>query len=130
MDTVKGIMERTFDIDGRRILLKFHREKGQIFCKTVEFFEPQKREVLGAAVTSHVSQTKSTHSEHSSSKDGGQLESQPALTSEDVKVYLVDPRDEKPCLRELSDIYREQCKLQEEAMKRIAIIGIRTLFNI
>ena len=30
LDTRHGIMERTYDIDGRRILLKFHREKGQV----------------------------------------------------------------------------------------------------
>ena len=35
-------MERTFDLYNERILLKFHREHGQIFCKTVEFFEPRK----------------------------------------------------------------------------------------
>lgn len=34
-------MERTFDLYNERILLKFHRENGQIFCKTVEFFEPR-----------------------------------------------------------------------------------------
>ncbi len=30
LDTRHGIMERTYDIDGHRILLKFHREKGQV----------------------------------------------------------------------------------------------------
>jgi len=35
------VMERTFDLYNERILLKFHRENGQIFCKTVEFFEPR-----------------------------------------------------------------------------------------
>eukprot|EP00093_Oithona_nana_P004408 04408.XXX_95632_92827_1 [CDS] Oithona nana genome sequencing. len=87
LDTVHGIMERSFDIDGRRILLKFHREKGQIFCKSVEFLEPQER-----------------------------------LRPDDVKVYLVDPRDEKPSLRELSDIYKEQMELQKGAIKRVAVI--------
>ena len=52
----------------------------------------------------------STHSEHSSTKEAAQLESQPILRPDDVKIYLVDPRDEKPCLRELSDIYKEQVK--------------------
>ena len=50
----------------------------------------------------------STHSEHSSTKEAAQLEAQPILRPDDVKIYLVDPRDEKPCLRELSDIYKEQ----------------------
>ena len=54
----KGIMERTFDIDGRRILLKFHREKGQIFCKTVEFFEPQERALIAQTTLTQISQTK------------------------------------------------------------------------
>ena len=117
-----GIMERTFDIEGHRILLKFHREKGQIFCKTVEFFEPREKAMVSTAVTqTHGSQTRSTHSEHSSSA-ANQMEAQPVLTPEDVKVYLVDPRDEKPCLRELSDIYKEQCKKQEEAIKRVSLI--------
>ena len=135
-------MERTFDIDGRRILLKFHREKGQIFCKTVEFFEPQERALVAQTTLTQISQTKrylsvvlcihklnyiavlhshkhhqyslnqflssSTHSEHSSTKEAAQLEAQPILRPDDVKIYLVDPRDEKPCLRELSDIYKEQ----------------------
>ncbi len=35
------VMERTFDLYNERILLKFHRENGQIFCKTVEFFDPR-----------------------------------------------------------------------------------------
>jgi len=30
-------MERTFDVENGRTLLRFHREKGQIFCRTVEF---------------------------------------------------------------------------------------------
>ena len=30
LDTRYGIMERTYDIEARRILLKFHREKGQV----------------------------------------------------------------------------------------------------
>ena len=33
LDTRTGIMERTYDIDGRKILLKFHREKGQVRSK-------------------------------------------------------------------------------------------------
>ena len=56
--SLKGIMERTFDIDGRRILLKFHREKGQIFCKTVEFFEPQERALVAQTTLTQISQTK------------------------------------------------------------------------
>ena len=44
------------------------------------------------------------------------------MTTEDVKVYLVDPRDEKPCLRELSDIYKEHVELQKEAVKRVSVI--------
>jgi hypothetical protein len=30
-------MERVFDLEGERILIKFQRERGQILCKTVEF---------------------------------------------------------------------------------------------
>jgi hypothetical protein len=33
LDTVHGIMERTYDIDGKRILLKFHRERGQVIFR-------------------------------------------------------------------------------------------------
>ncbi len=32
------IMERVFDLDNERILIKFHREGGQIFCRTVSSF--------------------------------------------------------------------------------------------
>lgn len=46
----------------------------------------------------------------------------PELTAEDVKVYLVDPRDQKPCLRELSDIYKEHVELQKGAVKRVSVI--------
>ena len=35
------VLERVFDLDGDRIMLKFHREGGQIFCKTVDFFMPR-----------------------------------------------------------------------------------------
>ena len=37
----RRVMERTFDLYNERILLKFHRENGQIFSKIVEFFEPR-----------------------------------------------------------------------------------------
>ena len=47
---------------------------------------------------------------------------EPELTTEDVKVYLVDPRDTKPCLRELSDIYKEHVEYQKEAVKRVSVI--------
>ncbi len=30
LDTIYGIMERTYDLDGKRIMLKFHRERGQV----------------------------------------------------------------------------------------------------
>ncbi len=40
LNTAK-VMERLFDVDGERILIKFHRESGQIFCKTVEFLPPK-----------------------------------------------------------------------------------------
>lgn len=50
------------------------------------------------------------------------MKKEPELTSDDVKVYLVDPRDEKPCLRELQDIYKEHVELQKSAIKRVAVI--------
>ena len=91
------IMERIFDVDNERILLKFHREKGQIFCKTVEFLSPRKVEdfpgSISAAATSNAAE-------------------KPQLTSEDVKVYLVDPREENPSQMELALIYEEQLRLQ------------------
>ena len=43
----------------------------------------------------------------------------PDLAEQDVKVYLVDPRDKKPCILELSDIFREQMALQKIAVKRV-----------
>ena len=122
LDTVHGIMERSFDIDGRRILLKFHREKGQIFCKSVEFLEPQERVSITAPAPSSTKngQNGSDNNSNNAVADTGQKE--PELRPDDVKVYLVDPRDEKPCLRELSDIYKEQMELQKEAIKRVAVI--------
>ena len=50
MDTRK-VLERVFDLEGDRILLKFHREGGQIFCKTVEFFMPARASHIPAAQT-------------------------------------------------------------------------------
>ena len=119
LDTVHGIMERSFDIDGRRILLKFHREKGQIFCKSVEFLEPQERVSITAPPSSSGNKNGSDNSNNAVA-DTGQRE--PELRPDDVKVYLVDPRDEKPSLRELSDIYKEQMELQKGAIKRVAVI--------
>lgn len=46
----------------------------------------------------------------------------PPITDEDVKVYLVDPRDKSPCLLELNDIYKEQILLQRAAVKRVGVI--------
>lgn len=121
LDTVKGIMERTYDIEGHRILLKFHREKGQIFCKTVEFFEPRERGMAapvggqGGNPASKMASAENSVAAEITLKD-------PELTPNDVKVYLVDPRDEKPCLRELADIYKEQVELQKSAIKRVAVI--------
>ena len=120
LDTVHGIMERSFDIDGRRILLKFHREKGQIFCKSVEFLEPTERVSITAPAPSSTGNKNGSDNSNNAVADNGQKE--PELRPDDVKVYLVDPRDEKPCLRELSDIYKEQMELQKEAIKRVAII--------
>ena len=50
LDTRK-VLERVFDLEGDRILLKFHREGGQIFCKTVEFFMPARASHVPAAQT-------------------------------------------------------------------------------
>ena len=38
------------------------------------------------------------------------------------KVYLVDPREKKPCLRELNDIFKEHLVLQQAALKQVGII--------
>ncbi len=61
-----------------------------------------------------------SRSEHSTAAETALKE--PELTANDVKVYTVDPRDEKPCLRELADIYREHTELQKAAIKRVAVI--------
>ena len=104
---------RIFDLDSDRILIKFHREGGQIFCKTAEFLAPHQTTI-----------TTSNEKE----KSGGGKESEidtndiPNLSEQDVKVYLVNPRDKKPSLLELSDIYREQFVLQKAVVKRVAII--------
>ncbi len=55
----------------------------QIFCKTVEFLPPK-----------------------ASPEDEGE----PELTADDVKVFLVDPREERPSQRELELIYDEQVR--------------------
>jgi hypothetical protein len=86
----------------------------------VEFFEPRDRglNISTAAAPAATGQSKS--SDHSSAPEVTLKE--PELTNNDVKVYLVDPRDEKPCLRELADIYKEHVSLQKEAIKRVAVI--------
>lgn len=109
LDT-RRVLERIFDLDSDRILIKFHREGGQIFCKTAEFLAPHQQTITTA------------------DKDKGGKETDidtneiPNLSEQDVKVYLVNPRDRKPSILELSDIYREQLVLQRAAVKRVAII--------
>ena len=46
----------------------------------------------------------------------------PELSEGDASLYLVDPRDKKPCILELSDIFREQMVLQKAAVKRVSVI--------
>ena len=46
----------------------------------------------------------------------------PQLSESDARLYLVDPRDKKPCILELSDIFREQMVLQKAAAKRVTTI--------
>ena len=110
LDT-RRVLERIFDLDSDRILIKFHREGGQIFCKTAEFLAPTQSEP-----------------QPTTEKDKGGKEQEldtkdiPNLSEQDVKIYLVNPRDKKPSLLELSDIYREQVVLQRAAVKRVAII--------
>ena len=110
LDT-RRVLERIFDLDSDRILIKFHREGGQIFCKTAEFLAPTQSEP-----------------QPTTEKDKGGKEQEldtkdiPNLSEQDVKIYLVNPRDNKPSLLELSDIYREQVVLQRAAVKRVAII--------
>ena len=110
LDT-RRVLERIFDLDSDRILIKFHREGGQIFCKTAEFLAPTQSEP-----------------QPTTEKDKGGKEQEldtkdiPNLSEQDVKIYLVNPRDNKPSLLELSDIYREQVLLQRAAVKRVAII--------
>ena len=41
------------------------------------------------------------------------------LSPEDVKVFLVDPRQPRPCMRELALIYGEQANMQEAAVRRV-----------
>ena len=38
------------------------------------------------------------------------------------QVYLVDPREKRPCLKELNDIFKEQLVLQQAALKQVGII--------
>ena len=42
------------------------------------------------------------------------------VTAEDVSVYVVDPREEEPDLRELQLLYRTQVKHQAQAVNREA----------
>ena len=111
LDT-RRVLERIFDLDSDRILIKFHREGGQIFCKTAEFLAPHQQTITTT----------------DKDKPGGGKEADidtneiPNLSEQDVKVYLVNPRDRKPSILELSDIYREQVVLQKAAVKRVAII--------
>jgi hypothetical protein len=113
LDT-RRVLERIFDLDSDRILIKFHREGGQIFCKTAEFLAPQQERI--------------TNTSNEKDKSGGGKEAEidateiPNLSEQDIKVYLVNPRDKKPSMLELSDIYREQFVLQKSAVKRVAII--------
>lgn len=41
------------------------------------------------------------------------------LSYEDVKLYMVDPRDEGPCLRELQVVFKEQMEHQQMAIDRV-----------
>ncbi len=86
------VMERVFDVDGERILVKFQRETGQIFCKTVEFLPP---------------------------KATPEDEGEPELTADDIKVFLVDPREERPSQTELELVYDEQIHRQESALDAV-----------
>ncbi|TRY78534.1 hypothetical protein TCAL_04253 [Tigriopus californicus] len=83
------IMEKVYDIEDDHIQIKFHRVEGQIFCKSVEFLQPRS------------------------------LENDEDLTREDVKVYMVDPRDEEPCLKELKVIFGEELRAQAKAKARV-----------
>ena len=111
LDT-RRVLERIFDLDSDRILIKFHREGGQIFCKTAEFLAPHQQTVA------------TTDKEKPAGGKEADIDTNdiPNLSEQDVKVYLVNPRDKKPSLLELSDIYREQVVLQKAAVKRVAII--------
>ena len=100
----------------------------------MEFFEPQdRRSSIPAAVQATVQQGGNTPGSAGTRNIGSADQAakaaaaaakanEPELTSDDVKVYLVDPRDERPCLRELSDIYKEHVELQKEAVKRVSVI--------
>ena len=109
LDT-RRVLERIFDLDSDRILIKFHREGGQIFCKTAEFLAP------------HESSVTTTGDKDKGKETDIDTKEVPNLSEQDVKVYLVDPTDKKPSILELSDIYREQLVLQKSAVQRVAII--------
>ena len=55
-------------------------------------------------------------------KDAGIADTIPDLAEGDARLYLVDPRDRKPCILELSDIFKEQMVLQKAAVKRVTAI--------
>jgi hypothetical protein len=40
----------------------------------------------------------------------------------DLQVYLVDPREKRPCLKELNDIFKEHLVLQQAAIKQVGLI--------
>ncbi len=111
LDTTK-IMERVFDLEDDKILLKFQRERGQILCKTVEFTCPRRSsdDVDGAAAAA------------AAGPAGASAElaaKQARMAAKDAKVYMVDPREESPCLKELEMVYVEQMRHQESAVARV-----------
>ena len=83
---------------------RFHREGGQIFRKTVEFMAPRNSDPDDLSLQR---------------KDDSNM----ILSSEDVKVYLVDPREESPSQMELVLVYQEQIKQQGIAVQRVDKVG-------
>ena len=102
----------------------------------MEFFEPQQRRMslngrggpplppttLASSMAGPPGSASKSRATSASAAMPAEEEVELQLSADDVKVYLVDPRDPQPSLRELSDIYREHVELQKEAVKRVAVV--------
>ena len=102
----KSVAERIYDLEDETIKLKFHREKDRILCQTVS--SKLEQIVLHPIYFYQVEM-------------GRPSEGQRTVGEEDVSVYVVDPREEGPDLKELQKLYKAQVEHQAVAISRVKV---------